>query len=221
MIFIGDVHGCYKTLMALLKQLPEGEKLCFLGDLIDRGLDSDKVVKFVRKGQHDCVMGNHERMMFDAVCNEDPYFTSIWKDNGGRQTIQSYKGFTDQLRSDARWMSDLPYFIEYPGIRTPDGRMAFASHAGLYDDRGEEEFNELRDRLVRTQDIIWHRDPIGNFEWVYQVIGHTPRSGAVVEKHFANIDTGACFDRQGYGVLTALQFPQMKLFTQPNAERES
>ncbi len=39
---IGDVHGCYTTLMQLIEQLPNKEKshLIFVGDLIDRGKDS-------------------------------------------------------------------------------------------------------------------------------------------------------------------------------------
>jgi len=43
---IGDVHGCYTTLMQLIEQLPNKEKshLIFVGDLIDRGKDSARVV---------------------------------------------------------------------------------------------------------------------------------------------------------------------------------
>ena len=34
---IGDVHGCYDTLMALIAKLPEDAEIVFVGDLIDRG----------------------------------------------------------------------------------------------------------------------------------------------------------------------------------------
>lgn len=39
---IGDVHGCAKSLHALIEQLPQKDKshLVFVGDLIDRGCDS-------------------------------------------------------------------------------------------------------------------------------------------------------------------------------------
>jgi len=40
MIWIGDVHGCAKTLLALIKQLPKNRQVGFLGDLVDRGPDS-------------------------------------------------------------------------------------------------------------------------------------------------------------------------------------
>ncbi|MCR9145081.1 MAG: metallophosphoesterase [bacterium] len=62
MIIIGDVHGCYKSLRALVKKCPP-EPICFVGDLIDRGPDSKGVVEFVRGEGHQCVLGNHEELM--------------------------------------------------------------------------------------------------------------------------------------------------------------
>ena len=57
MIIIGDVHGEYDLLMKLTKKLPKGRKLCFVGDLIDRGPDSKKVVDFVTKNRHVSIKG--------------------------------------------------------------------------------------------------------------------------------------------------------------------
>ena len=46
---IGDVHGCYKSLLALIEQFPnkQNSKIVFVGDLVDRGNDSYNVVKFI------------------------------------------------------------------------------------------------------------------------------------------------------------------------------
>jgi hypothetical protein len=69
---IGDVHGELPTLSALIERLgydelgghPDGRRLVFLGDLVDRGLDSPGVVQLVRQlvdaGRAQCVLGNHE-----------------------------------------------------------------------------------------------------------------------------------------------------------------
>ena len=69
---IGDVHGEYGALCSLLLRLgydgngfhPEGRRLIFVGDLIDRGPDSIAVVKlvkhFIEQGRAQCVIGNHE-----------------------------------------------------------------------------------------------------------------------------------------------------------------
>jgi len=69
---IGDVHGEYDMLLALLKGLgydskgmhADGRRLVFVGDLTDRGPDSPAVVRLVRElvdvGRAQCVLGNHE-----------------------------------------------------------------------------------------------------------------------------------------------------------------
>ena len=69
---MGDVHGEVDALQGLLNHLgygengvhPEGRRLVFLGDLIDRGPDSPAVIELVARcveaGNAQCVMGNHE-----------------------------------------------------------------------------------------------------------------------------------------------------------------
>lgn len=69
---VGDVHGELGALRALLAAAghlepgghPEGRRLVFLGDLVDRGPDSPGVLALVRplveSGRADCLLGNHE-----------------------------------------------------------------------------------------------------------------------------------------------------------------
>ena len=60
-IVIGDVHGCIEELDELLAEVYHpGDRLVFLGDLVDRGPDSLGVVRRVRELGAECVMGNHE-----------------------------------------------------------------------------------------------------------------------------------------------------------------
>jgi len=62
---IGDVHGCYHELKALLKQVdfsPETDTLWLTGDLVARGPDSLEVLRYVRS-LGECVrmvLGNHD-----------------------------------------------------------------------------------------------------------------------------------------------------------------
>lgn len=54
-IAIGDIHGCYDLLKDLLEYQikfdPKTDELIFLGDYIDRGTDSEKVVTYLGKLQ--------------------------------------------------------------------------------------------------------------------------------------------------------------------------
>jgi len=47
---VGDIHGCYDKLTALMDKINidlDSEKLVFLGDYIDRGPDSYEVVEYL------------------------------------------------------------------------------------------------------------------------------------------------------------------------------
>ena len=69
---VGDVHGEHEALWDLLTHLgynhdgehPEGRRLVFVGDLVDRGPNSPQVVEDVIRlfdnGKAQCILGNHE-----------------------------------------------------------------------------------------------------------------------------------------------------------------
>lgn len=61
---IGDIHGCYKTLKALRKEInyiPSQDTLWFTGDLVNRGPQSLDVLKCVMDTpKHKMVLGNHD-----------------------------------------------------------------------------------------------------------------------------------------------------------------
>lgn len=69
---VGDVHGQLDALRDLVGQLnyapdgshPDGRKLVFVGDLVDRGPDSpgvvERVMNMVNAGNAQCILGNHE-----------------------------------------------------------------------------------------------------------------------------------------------------------------
>ncbi|GBD54017.1 serine/threonine protein phosphatase [Microcystis aeruginosa NIES-298] len=68
-IIIGDVHGQYDALLQLMEAIAPQEKkpVYFLGDLIDRGLNSAEVVEFVRQHRYGCLLGNHEQMLLEVL----------------------------------------------------------------------------------------------------------------------------------------------------------
>lgn len=70
---LGDVHGCDVALDVLLDrlELSVDDRLILLGDVIDRGPDSRRVVRMIIDVGNVCrldfVMGNHEQMLLDAL----------------------------------------------------------------------------------------------------------------------------------------------------------
>src|SRR5690348_7388488 len=57
---IGDVQGCHATLERLIPRLGKGEKLWFVGDLVNRGPSSLKTLRRVRELGATVVLGNHD-----------------------------------------------------------------------------------------------------------------------------------------------------------------
>ena len=209
-IAIGDIHGCVRTLEALLKKLAKykDRKFIFVGDYIDRGPDSkgvlDLIIRFSR--DHDCLFlrGNHEQMLMDSLETGDH---NLWLMNGGTQTLNSY---------DATYAVDIPaehieFFAQTPlWLDTTD---YFYIHAGLDPKR------TIKEQL-NSPDIqefgMWRRDHIDcQVKWEKTVVfGHTPLTEPLHDNRKIGIDTGCIFARQGFGLLTAVLLPEETFITQ-------
>jgi protein phosphatase len=85
---IGDIHGCRSELEILLEKLgydpatrrhPDGRKIVFLGDLVDRGPDIPGVLRIamemVGAGNAICVPGNHEMKLLRKLRGRDVQIT--------------------------------------------------------------------------------------------------------------------------------------------------
>ena len=61
---IGDVQGCYAPLQQLIAKLPKKSKIICVGDLVNRGPDSLKTLRLLKKlqeaGRAECILGNHD-----------------------------------------------------------------------------------------------------------------------------------------------------------------
>ena len=182
---IGDVHGCYHTLLELMtKWNPEKEILIQIGDLIDRGLHSAQVVCYFQDLQKKygldkvvVLLGNHERECIHYVergSNEN------WLRFGGQKTLDSFSSEGVDLRETCEWFKKMPLKWENENI--------FCSHAGISSNT-EDPYN-----LDTEESVIWTRSPLLNLGKL-QIVGHTPmRNG---QPHFSElnnvwyIDTGA------------------------------
>ena len=213
---IGDVHGHYNELVELINKLPNKfeSKICFVGDLIDRGPDSKKVVDLVKTYNYDCVLGNHEQMCIEHTGNPYNYVGGYGQSalnnfgyNGGVSTLDSY-GNLELLQNDIEtFFTKLPIFKHYP-IKNKDGKQLLVSHSCI--------LNYLKD--LDDDDILWNRDVlINNKNYIkespiyFNVFGHTITSGVIINNKFASIETGIAAKNSG-GKLTCLAFPSMKIY---------
>ncbi len=203
---IGDIHGCYDRLKELLDRIPYEpgrDRLVFLGDYIDRGADSARVLDLLcrlREEAHDMValMGNHEYMLLEYARAKDPSLLPFLRNMGFDATVTSYHketGFDTRPLSflPARHMDFLSSLLPY--WQTEEYIFV---HAGL----------EPGIPLEKTDPAILCevREPFITKEFDFGkkvVFGHTPFSLPLVTPTKIGVDTGAAYGN----MLTAVELP--------------
>ncbi|WP_349532616.1 MULTISPECIES: metallophosphoesterase family protein [Bradyrhizobium] len=207
---IGDIHGCFdklKTLLAVCDLVGDGRDARFvlIGDYIDRGPDSRKVIDFLIRKQVPepdrfiCLRGNHEDMLI-ASAHSDRTDRDLmnWWANGGEQTLDSY-GVNDPSALPAdhlAWIKALP-------VQFSDLNRLYV-HAGIRPGLPLAEQSE-RDLLCIREPFLSSDASHGSFV----VHGHTPTKSRLpdLRPNRLNLDTGACFG----GPLTAAMFTADRL----------
>ena len=204
---IGDIHGCHRALVNLFDKItpdPDHDTIIMLGDYIDRGPDSKKVVAEIirikdRFRQVVTLMGNHEQMLLNYLAGNDT--TGLYLMQGGRQTIKSY-GSSDL--SPARLLQAIP----------PEHRQFFSEllpcwqdteniyvHAGLQPG--------VRLAAQSPDWLLWARQDFIDSDHDFDkrvVYGHTHYREPRVESNKIGIDTGAVYGN----FLTCLILPELK-----------
>jgi Calcineurin-like phosphoesterase len=216
---IGDIHGRRDLLERLLEQieqdaaaLPDGTKrtLVFLGDYIDRGLQSRDVIDFLISDRLQgfetvFLMGNHEEALLRFL--SDAGFGKQWVRYGGGETLYSY-GFqppntrTSLTSHEAMTAAQKAWEKVWMGFRErlPDEHLNFYNSLQSYHVAGDYLFVHAGMRpdvpleQQSARDLLWIRDEFlddtKEFEHIV-VHGHTPAEGVFRDNRRIGLDTGA------------------------------
>ena len=185
---IGDVHGKAGMLEDLLKTWDGHTQLLFLGDLIDRGEDSRRVLEMVKDLVDNqgaiCLSGNHEYMFLTWLDNPEESYDH-YRRNGGDTTINSILGRPLDAPVDAvedakrvkTEAADLVEFIRQMPFVVETDKYIFV-HAGI--DLTLDDWHETTDYKK-----VWLRKPFHeaeNHTGKMIVFGHTPVYGLLDQK---------------------------------------
>jgi protein phosphatase len=216
---VGDVHGCGDELIALLDRLsyvvdeesvvrhPEGRRLVFVGDLVDRGPRVVEVLRLamasVAAGAAMCVPGNHDDKLLRRLRGR-PVHVAHGMERSLAQLAQAPAGFTTRV---ADFAESLPSHLVLDGWRL------VVAHAGMRRDLQGRDSRRVRDYALygeTTGELDAHGLPV-RLDWAASydgpalvVYGHTPVAEPRWRNNTVNLDTGCVFG----GRLSALRYPE-------------
>lgn len=226
-LVVGDIHGCPKTLAALLEdkvKLRPSDMLFFVGDYIDRGPDSAGVIDYILAlmEKHEAVfplLGNHEKNILDAE-NEYDAATFAWF---VQRKNKSHNLLTPDLKLKTKYRNffrKLPYFY--------DTGTVLIVHAG-FDFAASQPFSaytamlELRRVLPLPPEHGWRRIVHGHQPTPIQQIQKAVQQRAAV----IPLDNGCVYnkphkvyDYKELGNLCCLNIDTFELYSQKNIDSE-
>lgn len=224
LIAVGDLHGCARTLGALLDALTPtvDDHLVFIGDYVDRGPDNrgvlDRLVALEaaagagRGPTCTFLRGNHDQMMLDYIDSGGRNLV-LWRMNGGLSTIANYVTAGGDLAVPDEHLD----FLRRTEIFFETEDFVFV-HAGLDPDLTIAE--NVADADPRI--ALWTREHLEADLTLWEkpvVCGHTPVAQPIDRPKLIAIDTGAVYAHvRGLGTLTAVRLPERAFVHVPYQE---
>ncbi|WP_313326972.1 metallophosphoesterase [Pseudomonas qingdaonensis] len=198
---VGDIHGHFTRLQRALDAVgfdPATDRLFSVGDLVDRGPESDQVDTWLAKPWFHAVRGNHEQMAIEAY-RFDPSgrIGDVHLSNGGAWL---YARSSVEQACYVELLADLPLIIE---VMTPQGLIGivhadcpFPTWAMLesWSGGGMPGMRNVEEAVQWSRSRINHEnhDGVGGVRAV--VVGHTPVRRPAVLGNVYHIDTGGWMD---------------------------
>lgn len=212
---IGDVHGRFDLMTAMhgrimqeiMRDRPADWRVVYVGDYVDRGPDSAKVIEFLSRTTAAeprviALAGNHDVGFVEFL--DSPSAQSTFAANGGEDTAASYGVALDfappeaLARGHAALLDAMPdthiSFMRALPLSASFGDFFFC-HAGIRPgvplDRQD------------PHDLLWIRETFRGHAGLHPklvVHGHTPVEAAELLPNRINLDTGAWFS----GLMTAV-----------------
>lgn len=198
---VGDIHGHFSRLASALEKIgfnAEKDRLFSVGDLVDRGPESEQSLQWLQRPWFHAVCGNHEDYAIRHALTGGVDL-EVYRANGGDWLIRLPKARQVEF---ARAFDALPHVVE---VETENGLIGI-----LHADCPVRDWNQLAAMLSskRVRDfIIWSRarlesgNPDGILNIRAVVVGHTPIQNPLILGNVVHIDTGGWFDGGYFTVL--------------------
>jgi protein phosphatase len=197
-------------------QPPEGRKVVFLGDLVDRGPKIPQVLRLVMgmvaEGDALCVPGNHDTKLMRALRGKQVQIT-----HGLAESLQQLEPETAEFKEQVA-----EFIYARVSHYVLDAGNLVVAHAGMKEDMQGRASGAVRE-FALFGETTGETDEFGlpvRYNWAAEyrgqtmvVYGHMPVPEPEWLNKTINIDTGCVFG----GSLTALRYPELELVSVPAA----
>lgn len=183
---MSDIHGEFEQFISLLEKINFSEKdtLYVLGDVVDRGPNPVKVLRYMMtKPNIVPIMGNHEvmaceglklllgKITMDITNNMKPEeleMMSAWIKIGANSTIGKFAALSTDERTQI--LDYISGFAPYKKV-SAGGKKYLLVHAGIEGFAPDKPLDEYS-----VNDLVWGRInyAIPYFDDIFTVTGHTP-----------------------------------------------
>lgn len=203
---VGDVHGRADLLNKLLTKIDKDRagkpaEIILLGDYVDRGPSSRKVIEKLASGSADgtikltCLRGNHEHTLLTFLA--DHTIGPEWGKYGGVETLASYGVSPPRKRTRAEDWEACQQALK---AAIPEHHIAFLENLPVMADRkpylfvhaGIDPDQPLAEQSSKT--MLWIREPFLSFNGRLErfvVHGHSADKKPTRKRYRIGIDTGA------------------------------
>ena len=207
LIIYGDIHGCYDEFIELRNSLniqSIDAEVC-VGDILTKGKDSIKTLRYIQKNNILSVLGNHEDKLLRFIDhNQSSEKNPITLD-------EDEKAIIDDLNTDdIKFLKNLPIFIKFESITILHGGLL--NNQSLNDIKKKDKGKLLRLRYIDQKGKFIHYGDEDEYSlfWAdlydgnegFVVYGHQTFKEPNISPYAIGIDTGCVYGDK----LTAIAF---------------
>lgn len=199
---VGDIHGMFAAFESLLKKVKfdkQKDRMFSVGDLVDRGPESQRALEFVNQPWFFSILGNHESMLLDSETDSemlDNWVTHCGGDWWNALSQEEQQKMREQL-------GDLPIVME---VETSWGRVGIV-HADVPLHMHWSYFlKDLQEGVEMRNYSMWSRNRYKQMQFGgltpkvdgvdLVVVGHTPVTKPFQLENVYFIDTGAPYTKE-------------------------
>lgn len=183
---MGDLHGALDKFCEMLDKIrfKDTDILYVLGDIIDKGADSIKLLQNLSyRPNVYSVMGNHESMALELLSqlpteagqiNPQDFDSETlaqilsWSKEGGAATVSEFMKLTpDEKEGVLEYLEDMPPYE----IAEVGGKVFILVHAGIADFEPEKDLDSYEPEAFYTEGADYTKQYFDKF---YLVTAHTP-----------------------------------------------